>query len=67
MAAPTTVTHEPRNIQSILEKEKLNHSNFLDWHRNLRIVLKQKKKDFVLEKKPLMNHLLSQRLHMMHG
>ena len=27
-------------LHSLLEKEKLNGSNFLDWHRNLRIVLK---------------------------
>nr|KAJ0208644.1 hypothetical protein LSAT_V11C400177410 [Lactuca sativa] len=37
------------NMESILDKDKLNHSDFLDWHRNLRIVLKQKKKDCVLE------------------
>ena len=27
-------------LHSLLEKEKLNGSNFLDWHRNLIIVLK---------------------------
>ncbi|XP_071705442.1 uncharacterized protein [Rutidosis leptorrhynchoides] len=27
-------------LRSLLEKEKLNGSNFLDWYRNLRIVLK---------------------------
>ena len=27
-------------LRSLLEKEKLNGTNFLDWHRNLRIVLK---------------------------
>ena len=50
MAPPTTITHHhPMNLRSMLEKEKLGHSNFLDWHRNLRIVLKQEKKDYVLE------------------
>ena len=38
------------SLRSILEKEKLNGSNFLDWYRNLRIVLKQEKKEYVLEK-----------------
>ncbi|MEX5533334.1 hypothetical protein, partial [Pseudomonas syringae] len=33
----------------ILEKEKLSGTNFLDWYRNLRIVLKQEKKQHVLE------------------
>ena len=28
----------------------MNGSNFLEWYRNLRIVLKQEKKDYVLEK-----------------
>ena len=32
------------------EKDKLNGTNFLDWHRNLRIVLKQERKLYVLEK-----------------
>jgi len=53
MAPPTTVVQHhshAMSIRSLLEKEKLNHSNFLDWYRNLRIVLKQEKKDYVLEK-----------------
>lgn len=37
------------NIRSVLDKEKLVHSNFLDWHKNLRILLKQEKRDYVLE------------------
>ena len=37
-------------MRSVLEKDKLNGSNFLEWYRNLRIVLKQEKKDYVLEK-----------------
>ena len=36
-------------LKSILEKEKLNNTNFLDWHRNLRIVLKMAKKLYVLD------------------
>jgi hypothetical protein len=36
-------------LRSILEKEKLNETNFIDWYRNLRIVLKQEKKEYVLE------------------
>ena len=32
------------SLRSVLEKEKLNGTNFLDWSRNLRIVLKQEKK-----------------------
>ena len=36
-------------MRSILEKEKLNGTNFLDWFRNLRIVLKQKRKAYVLD------------------
>ena len=36
-------------LRTILEKEKLNGTNFIDWYRNLRIVLKQEKKEYVLE------------------
>ncbi|KAI5436266.1 hypothetical protein KIW84_022655 [Lathyrus oleraceus] len=36
-------------LRSILDKEKLSGTNFLDWHRNLRIVLKHDKKLHVLE------------------
>jgi hypothetical protein len=32
----------------LLEKEKLNGVNFMDWYRNLRIVLKQEKTEYVL-------------------
>jgi hypothetical protein len=27
----------------LLEKEKLNGANFMDWYRNMRIVLRQEK------------------------
>ncbi|KAD2805380.1 hypothetical protein E3N88_38757 [Mikania micrantha] len=36
-------------LKSILEKDKLNNINFLEWHRNLKIVLKFAKKHYVLE------------------
>jgi hypothetical protein len=36
------------NLRSLLEKEKLNGANFMDWYRNLRIVLKQEKIEYVL-------------------
>jgi hypothetical protein len=37
-------------LKSILEKDKLNGKNFLDWNRHLRIVLRQDRKEYVLEK-----------------
>ena len=37
------------SLRSVLEKDKLNHTNFLDWYRNLRIVLKQEKRLYVLD------------------
>ncbi|PWA69010.1 zinc finger, CCHC-type [Artemisia annua] len=37
------------SIRSILEKEKLNGNNFLDWYRNLRIVLRAEQKFYHLE------------------
>ncbi|KAF2950235.1 hypothetical protein DAI22_01g174600 [Oryza sativa Japonica Group] len=45
MAAPAPSSF---NLRSILEKEKLTGTNFMDWHRNLRIVLWQEHKEFVL-------------------
>ena len=36
-------------LRSILEKYKLNGTNFTNWYRNLRIVLKQEKKEHVLD------------------
>ena len=47
--APTASNTSSFNLRSILEKEKLNGTNFIDWYRNLRIVLKQEKKEYVLE------------------
>ncbi|KAK8690937.1 hypothetical protein V6N13_074461 [Hibiscus sabdariffa] len=42
------------SLRSLLEKEKLNGINFLDWFRNLRIVLKQERKEYVI-KEPVPN------------
>ena len=42
-------TSQSFSLRSVLEKEKLKGSNFLEWYRNLRIVLRQEKKDYVLE------------------
>jgi hypothetical protein len=36
------------NLQYLLEKEKLNGVNFMDWYRDLRNVLKQEKMEYVL-------------------
>ena len=36
-------------LRSILEKDKLSGTNFLDWSQNLRIVLKQERKSYVLD------------------
>ena len=38
------------NLRSILDKEKLNGANFIDWYRNLRIILRNEKREYVLEK-----------------
>ena len=37
------------SLRSILEKDKLNGTNFHDWYRNLRIVLKQERKEYILD------------------
>ena len=37
------------SLRSVLEKDKLNGLNFLDWFRNLRIVLKKEWKLYVIE------------------
>ncbi|XP_076903021.1 uncharacterized protein LOC143557963 [Bidens hawaiensis] len=37
-------------LKTILEKEKLNATNFLEWHRNLGLVLKIAKKLYVLDR-----------------
>ena len=37
------------SVRSVLEKDKLTGTNFLDWQRNLRIVLRQERKLYVLD------------------
>ncbi|KAL6508327.1 hypothetical protein OROHE_021869 [Orobanche hederae] len=37
------------SLRSILDKEKFSGTNYLDWSRNLRIVLKAEKKQYILE------------------
>ena len=37
------------SLRSILEKDKLAGPNFMDWERNLRIVLRHERKWYVLE------------------
>ncbi|KAK8600620.1 hypothetical protein V6N12_050473 [Hibiscus sabdariffa] len=37
------------SLRSLLEKEKLNGINFLNWFCNLRLVLKQERKEYVIE------------------
>ena len=55
----TTSTQNTFSIRSVLDKEKLTGTNFLTWSRNLRLVLKQEKKDYVLRdplpERPLAN------------
>ena len=46
MTAPTPSNF---NLRSILEKEKLTGTNFMDWYHNLRIVLRAEKKEDVLD------------------
>ncbi|CAD6334115.1 unnamed protein product [Miscanthus lutarioriparius] len=42
-------TNQPFTLRSILEKDKLNGTNYADWIRNLRIVLKAEKKEDILD------------------
>ena len=37
------------SVRSVLEKDKLTGTNFLDWQRNLRIVLRQERKLYVID------------------
>ncbi len=37
------------SLRSVLETNKLAGPNFLDWHRNLRLVLRQEKIEYVLD------------------
>ena len=53
------------SLRSFLEKDKLVGTNFLDWFRNLRIILKHEKKLYVLDQpipeEPPANALRDQR------
>ena len=42
-------THSNSSLRPLLDKDKLNGVNFLDWDRNLRIVLKHERKEYVLD------------------
>ena len=42
-------TNQPFTLRSILEKDKLNGTNYADWIRNLRIVLRAEKKEDILD------------------
>ena len=37
------------SLRSILEKDKLNGTNFLEWYKNLRIVVKQERKEYIID------------------
>ncbi|KAL8089365.1 hypothetical protein AgCh_038983 [Apium graveolens] len=37
------------SVRSVLEKDKLTGTNFLDWQRNLRIILKQERKLYIID------------------
>jgi hypothetical protein len=62
--APSTTTSF--TLRSILEKDKLNGTNYTDWIHNLRIVLRAEKKKDVLDahyqKSLLMMQLLLSRM-----
>lgn len=54
MANNNNNNHNNFNLRSLMEKEKLNDTNFLDWYRNLRVVLKFEGKIKIIEE-PLPN------------
>ena len=41
--------NQPFSLRTILEKDKLNGTNYADWIRNLRIVLRAEKKEDILD------------------
>ena len=45
----TSNTTPTPSLRLILEKDKLDGTNFLDWYRNLRIVLRHERKEYILE------------------
>ncbi|XP_066358414.1 uncharacterized protein [Miscanthus floridulus] len=42
-------SNQPFTLCSILEKDKLNGTNYVDWIHNLRIVLRAEKKEEILD------------------
>ena len=42
-------SNQPFTLRSILEKDKLNGTNYVDWIHNLRIVLRAEKKEEILD------------------
>ncbi|XP_066373679.1 uncharacterized protein [Miscanthus floridulus] len=42
-------SNQPFTLRSILEKDKLNGTNYADWIRNLGIVLRAEKKEEILD------------------
>ena len=42
-------TNSPFSLKSILEKDKLDNTNFVNWYRNLKIVLRAESKMYILE------------------
>ena len=61
----TSSTTPTMSLRSILEKDKLNGTNFLNWYRNLRIVLRQERKEYILDQpipeEPTANTLRAQK------
>ena len=49
------------SLRSVLEKDKLDGTNFLDWYKNLKIVFKQERKSYVLEE-PILEPLAANAL-----
>ena len=45
----TSNTTPIMSLRLIFEKDKPNGTNFLDWYRNLRIVLRQERKEYILD------------------
>ena len=52
------MTNKTKTLRSLLEKEKLNGTNFFDWFQNLRMVLKQERKEFAIKESFLLNQML---------
>jgi hypothetical protein len=65
MSASNTSTF---NLRSLLEREKLNGANFVNWYRNQRIILRQEKTEYVLselypEDLPASSSVVDRRAH----